>query len=87
MIVKKFDDKIEIYNDNGKLHSFNDKPSIIFNSGVRFWHKNGKLHRDNGPAKISRYHEIPEIKFYIKGISLSLDDFCEQLEKRLSWIV
>ncbi len=40
-------------NDQGQHHSFYDEPSIVHeDSGVSMWHKNGKLHRENGPASI-----------------------------------
>jgi len=37
-------------NENGKLHSFNDEPSIITKSGTKYWHDNGIIHRNIGPA-------------------------------------
>jgi len=42
--------KIEIFNNNGELHSFDDKPAIEYSNGDKFWYKNGKLHRGKGPA-------------------------------------
>jgi hypothetical protein len=36
---------------NGKLHSFNDNPSCIKWNTITY-HKNGKIHRDVGPAYI-----------------------------------
>lgn len=37
---------------NGKLHSYNDMPAIVFVSGRLQWYKDDKLHRDDGPAII-----------------------------------
>ena len=38
---------------NGQLHSFDEQPAVIdHDDGTKYWYKNGKLHRDNGPAKI-----------------------------------
>lgn len=52
-------ESIEWHNIDGLLHSSNDNPSrIIFDSygNIIFkeWHKNGELHRINGPAVISQ---------------------------------
>lgn len=37
---------------NGVLHSFDDSPAIVLASGNSVWYRNGKLHRDNGPAMV-----------------------------------
>ena len=34
----------------GRLHSFDDKPSIITPNGTQYWHNYGVIHRENGPA-------------------------------------
>ena len=40
-------------NEKGQLHSYNDKPAIIYSNGAKHWYKNGKIHRDNDkPAVI-----------------------------------
>ena len=31
---------------NGVLHSFDDKPAVIWADGTQYWCKNGKIHRD-----------------------------------------
>jgi len=31
------------YNKHGKLHSFNNKPAIIFKNGTKLWYDNGDL--------------------------------------------
>ena len=41
-----------LYDDNDKLHSYNDLPSYIGADGTKIWHKHGKRHRDNAPAGI-----------------------------------
>lgn len=44
---------------NGELHSYDDKPAIIYSGGDCFWYKEGKIHRDNGlPAVIYQYGSI-----------------------------
>lgn len=35
---------------DGLIHTDDDHPSICHSTGSKFWHKNGVLHRDNGPA-------------------------------------
>jgi hypothetical protein len=50
---RRFDDRIEIHNSEGKLHRDGDKPAVIFSDGSRWWYKEGKLHRDK-PACIDR---------------------------------
>ena len=35
-----------------KLHSVDDKPSVIYADGTKFWYRHGKLHRDGGPAVV-----------------------------------
>jgi len=52
MKVKKYNNRTETKNNKGKLHSFRDKPAIVYNSGAEHWYKEGKRHRDNGPAVI-----------------------------------
>ena len=52
-IVKKDGYKC-LYNEMGKLHSYNDMPAVIYPDGTKLWCKHGKLHRGNGlPAMIS----------------------------------
>lgn len=47
-------DKVKNLTRNAKnqLHSINDQPSRLYENGSCDWHKNGKLHRENGPAVI-----------------------------------
>jgi hypothetical protein len=38
---------------DGKIHSYNDEPAIIFSDGTKHWYKDGKLHReDDLPAGV-----------------------------------
>jgi len=43
-------DCIDTFNDKGELHSFNDKPANDYYNGDKYWYKNGKRHRIDGPA-------------------------------------
>lgn len=40
-------------NENGKLHSVDDRPARYAMDGSVEWYSNGVLHRDNGPAVVS----------------------------------
>lgn len=43
-----------------KLHSYDDRPAIIYPNGRREWYRHGRLHREEGPAvveKTDRNHE------------------------------
>ena len=46
----------ETKDENKKLHSFNDEPAIVYDSGSMYWFKHGKLHRDNDLPAIIHYH-------------------------------
>lgn len=46
------DGTVMTFNSNDIIDSFNDQPSRIAPGGSLYWHKNGKLHRENGPAMI-----------------------------------
>jgi hypothetical protein len=37
----------ETRDENGKLHSFNDEPAIVYYNGGMYWYQHGKRHRDN----------------------------------------
>lgn len=46
-------------NSEGKHHSFSDRPSLVYRSKnkidkfkIKSWHKNGQLHKLDGPAAI-----------------------------------
>jgi hypothetical protein len=42
----------ETRNSKGQLHSLNDEPAIIFQSGTKCWCKDGEYHRDNDEPAI-----------------------------------
>ena len=44
----------------GKLHSFDDKPAIIYLNGTQSWCQNDKLHRDNDKPAIIYYNDKKE---------------------------
>jgi len=46
----KYDDRVETLNNKKELHSFNDKPAVVFNDGTKCWYKKGRFHRIFGPA-------------------------------------
>jgi len=48
------DDSKCLYDENGKLHSYNDLPALIYTNGRKYWYKHGLRHRNNGkPAIVS----------------------------------
>ena len=47
--VRKYKNRTEWCNKNGKLHR-DDGPAIEHANGTKLWWINGKLHRDDGPA-------------------------------------
>ncbi|NSY92572.1 hypothetical protein G6L58_19145 [Agrobacterium tumefaciens] len=71
--VRSGDTKAVATMKNGKLHSFDDMPSLIHMSdytseskekSLTFdWHRDGTLHRDNGPASIT-INGQKELMFY-----------------------
>jgi len=49
----QYDDRVETVNSNNELHSFNDKPAIVYNNGNLYYCNNGKIHRNyDKPAVI-----------------------------------
>ncbi len=52
--------------ENGKHHSYDDKPGKIFHHTSLTWYKHGIVHRDGGPAYISKRDKIRE--WYSDGI-------------------
>ena len=44
------------FNLNGQIHRIG-KPAIEYYNGDKIWRKNGKMHRLNGPAYISRSYK------------------------------
>ena len=40
--------------EQGYLHSYNDKPAVVFKDGTELWYKHGLIHRLNGCARIDR---------------------------------
>ena len=56
---------------NGKLHSYDDKPAVIYEDGTREWVKEGKTHRENGKPAII-YGGTNHKKYFEDG--LEIDD-------------
>jgi hypothetical protein len=49
---------------NGNIHRDGDQPAYVCDKhGYQEWYKNGLLHREDGPALISRYTK----RWYING--------------------
>ena len=55
---------------NGKPHSYNDLPAIVYEDGTKYWYQNGFLHRDNNqPAAI---YADGTVEYWIHGKKTSL---------------
>ena len=62
----------ESKDEQGNLHSYNDKPAVVFKDGTELWYKHGLIHRLNGHARIDRNRE----KYYfIDGKLIDPEDF------------
>lgn len=58
----------ELYNkdENGKRHSFNDKPAVVHPNGAQLWMKHGTFHRDGDlPSKI---HPNGQLEYKVNGV-------------------
>ena len=43
-----------LYDENGKLHSYNDLPAVVAITGTKCWYKHGLLHRENDQPAVTR---------------------------------
>lgn len=48
-------DCLYLYDENGKLHSYNDLPAVITSLNSKHWYNHGLLHRNNGKPAITTY--------------------------------
>ena len=65
----------------GQPHSINGQPSRIFFHGKQEWHKEGKLHNENGPAVTyppSNIHPNGHREYYLEGKKLDKPEFNRQ---------
>jgi hypothetical protein len=61
---------VQEFRPMGKLHSIADTPAVINYDKLRMeWYKDGKLHRDNGPACITFNEKgtVVDRKYYKNG--------------------
>lgn len=62
--------------DTGLPDSYVDgvdyEPSIVTNNGYLMWHKQGKLHRLNGPAVFGPTNRV---EYWIDGVQFSKEDW------------
>lgn len=54
-------------NSQGDHHSFDDKPAFEYTCGFQYWYKNGKEHREKGPAIIYSAR-LEEHHWYLNGV-------------------
>ena len=57
---------------NGKLHSYNDDPAVVYNSGTKFWYQHGQLHRETDAAVI---HYYGNKYYYLSGTIYSFEEW------------
>lgn len=50
--------------EQGRLHSIDDEPAIIFSTGTKMWYEHGKLHRNNAPAVV---YNTTLVEYWEKG--------------------
>lgn len=71
---------------NGKLDSENDKPSVELANGDMLWHKDGLLHRENGPAVLITAKGVGtpfyESVHFLHGVSCSLEEYNKILQQK-----
>ena len=71
--------------ENGRPHSFSDKPAIIYSDGTREWYKHGKLHRDFDPAiihangRLEWYDNRDWINDIMPGLNIPISIICSNL--------
>jgi hypothetical protein len=67
------------YFKDDQLHSYNDKSSICWEGGDKYWHQNGQLHRLTGPAVIN-YDGWQA--YFINGVSMSKEEWENHPERK-----
>jgi hypothetical protein len=63
-IIKRIN-SISYIIDN-KIHRDNDKPSVEYEDGTKYWYKNGKRHRDNDKPSVEDVNGTKE--WYQNGV-------------------
>lgn len=62
---------VELFDATGKLHNEGDMPASVAPDGSQAWFRNGKPHRDTGPAYIDGDGTV---HFWLNGQFLLQDD-------------
>jgi len=63
-------------NKDGQVHRDDDLPAMTYSNGNKYFYKDGKLHRLNGPAIIYQ-EDILVAEYWINGVQLTEDEFNE----------
>ena len=66
-----------VYFKNNDLTSCGGLPSIEYNSGDKYWHRNGVRHRINGPAVERHWGRT---YYYLFGYECAERDYKEMIE-------
>lgn len=65
----------------GKFHSYNDEPAIVFHTGSRIWYLNGVKTRIGGPAEI---YSDGRIRWYLDDDLLSYNSYIERISNYIT---
>ncbi len=63
---------------NGKLHSDNDDPAIIFSTGSKVWYLEGKKTRIGGPAET---YSDGRIRWWLDDVVLSFPLYMSRMDE------
>ena len=66
----------------GQLHRSDGQPAVIKENGDMYWYIHGKMHREDGPAMITKDDTI----FILDGEVYLFDEWCELTNKTLEEI-
>lgn len=72
MIRRVFLNRTVTFNNKYELHSFNGNPAIEYVNGTKLWYRLDKLHREDGPAIITKNGDK---WWYINGRKLTEKQF------------
>ena len=68
-----------MYFKEGSLHSYNDEPALIYKSGMNVWYRNGKKHREDGPAMYNPKNE-KFTEFFLNGVWHPFEEYLKKIE-------
>ena len=72
------------HNSKGHLHREGDKPAVVRPDGSKGYYKNGRTHRENGPAEI---YANGDFEYYLDGQKLTKEEHERRTQKVLKLTV